>query len=311
MSTSCKAAETGTSTRLRREIAAPSAGVRDGGVDGDRSRQRVAGPRLRGTVVLLLRLLPVLLLFVSCAHEAVAAQIPPPPTHYFNDYAALVKPDTAARLDKRLEAFERETSNQIVVAIFPNLPPDTDQFTFTTDVFRAWKPGQAGRDNGAILFVFVREHQIWIQTGRGLEGALPDAICKRITADVIAPAFKAGQYDAGLEAGVNAMISATRGEFQGTGRTHAQSRAVAGQNQGFPGWGSLLLIVILILIFSRLARGGRRYGYRRPGGGFWIFPTGGGGGGFSDGGGGGGSSDGGFSGGGGDTGGGGAGSNWE
>jgi uncharacterized protein len=257
--------------------------------------------RTASTVVLLL-------VFLAWA-QAFAAQIPPPPKHYFNDYAALVKPETAARLEKRLETFERETSNQIVVAIFPNLPPDTDQFSFTTDVFRAWKPGQAGRDNGAILFVFVREHQIWIQTGRGLEGALPDAICKRITADVIAPAFKSGQYDAGIEAGVNAMIAATRGEFRGTGRTHAQTQGTARHGQS--GWGGLVLFLILLLIFSQLGRGRRRYGYRRPGRGFWIFPTGGGGGGFSDGGGfSGGGGDSGFSGGGGDTGGGGAGSKW-
>ena len=87
----------------------------------------------------------------------------------------------------------------VLSTIFPNLPPDADQFSFTTDVFRAWQPGQAGRDNGAMLFVFVREHHLWIQTGRGLEGALPDALCKRITADVIAPAFKAGQFDVKLE----------------------------------------------------------------------------------------------------------------
>jgi uncharacterized protein len=299
MATSSKAAETGARIRGEGKSVAPRPQARDGRTDGDPPTRRLTGARPAGTAVLLL-------LVVLTWVQAFAAQIPPPPKRYFNDYAALVKPETAARLDKRLEAFERETSNQILVAIFPNLPPDTDQFSFTTDVFRAWKPGQAGRDNGAILFVFVREHQIWIQTGRGLEGALPDAICKRITADVIAPAFKAGQYDAGIEAGVNAMIAATRGEFRGTGRTHAQTEAAARHSQS--GWGGLVLLLILFLIFSQIGRGRRRYGYRRPGGGFWIFPSGGGGGGFSGGGGGG--DDGGFSGGGGDTGGGGAGSKW-
>jgi uncharacterized protein len=303
MATPFKVADTGPLTRFEEKgaDAAPALRERDRRTGRDRATRRPTGVRTTGTAVLLL-------LLVAWAH-AFAAQIPPPPKHYFNDYAGLVKPETAARVDARLEAFERETSNQIVVAIFPNLPPDTDQFSFTTDVFRAWKPGQAGRDNGAILFVFVREHQIWIQTGRGLEGALPDAICKRITADVMAPAFKAGRYDAGIEVGVNAMIAATRGEYRGTGRTHAQ--AVARRDQS-SGWGGLVLFLILLFIFFQLGRGRRRYGYRRPGGGYWIFPTGGGGGGFSDGGGfsGGGGGDGGFSGGGGDTGGGGAGSKW-
>jgi uncharacterized protein len=306
MATPFKAAETGAWTRFEGKGGAPAPRGRPGrtGVDHRSTRQRT-GVWTTGRAALLL-------LFVAWAH-AFAAQIPPPPKHYFNDYAGLVKPETAARLEARLEAFERETSNQILVAIFANLPSDTDQFSFTTEVFRAWKPGQAGRDNGAILFVFVREHQIWIQTGRGLEGALPDAVCKRITADVIAPAFKAGNYDAGIEAGVNAMIAATRGEFRGTGRTHAQAQAVARHGQS-SGWGGLVLFLILLLIFFQLGRGRRRYGYRRPGGGFWIFPTGGGGGGgggFSDGGGfSGGGGDSGFAGGGGATGGGGAGSKW-
>jgi uncharacterized protein len=245
------------------------------------------------------------LVFLAWAH-AFAAQVLPPPKHYFNDYAALVQPETAARLDARLEAFERETSNQILVAIFPNLPPGTDEFTFTVDVFRAWKPGQAGRDNGAILFVFVRDHKIWIQTGRGLEGALPDTICKRITADEIAPAFKAGRYDAGIEAGVNAMIAATRGEYRGTGRTHAQDVAQQ-QGQGSVGIGAIVFFLIVLFILFQLGRRRRRVGYGGgPGGGFWIFPSGGGGGGGGSSGGDGG----GFSGGGGNTGGGGSGSDW-
>lgn len=301
MATPFKAAETGGWTRCEGESVAPGPQERAGRTGEGRPARRLTGVRVAGTVVLLS--------FLFAWAHAFAAQIPPPPKHYFNDYAALVKPDTAARLEKRLEGFERDTSNQIVVAIFPNLPPDTDQFSFTTDVFRAWKPGQAGRDNGAILFVFVRDHQIWIQTGRGLEGALPDAICKRITADVIAPLFKAGQYDAGIEAGVNAMIAATRGEFRGTGRTHAETEAAGRHSQS--GWGGLVVFLILLVIFFQLGRGRRRYGYGRSGGGggFWIFPSGGGGGGggFSGGGGGG---DSGFSGGGGDTGGGGAGSKW-
>ncbi|MBV9490096.1 MAG: TPM domain-containing protein [Verrucomicrobia bacterium] len=243
--------------------------------------------------------------------HAFAAQVPPAPNRYFNDYANLVGPEIAARLNARLEAFERETSNQILVAIFPNLPPDTDVFTYAVDVFRAWKPGQAGRDNGAILFVFVRDRKIWIQTGRGLEGALPDAICKRITADEMAPAFKAGHYDAGIEAGINAMIAATRGEYRGTGKTHAD--ATRRGDDGSLGFGTVVFLLILLFIIFQFSRR-RRFGYggRGPngGGGVWIFPSGGGGGSAGGGGSSSGDSGGGFSGGGGDTGGGGSGSDW-
>jgi uncharacterized protein len=262
-----------------------------------------------------MRLAVLLALAFVAWPQARAAQVPPPPNRYFNDYAALVEPDTAARLDARLEAFERETSNQLVVAIFPSLPPDTDQFSFTTAVFRAWQPGQAGRDNGAMLFVFVHEHKLWIQTGRGLEGSLPDALCEQIAADVIAPAFKAGRYGAGLEAGVEAIMAATRGEFRGTGQTHAQATASQHSESDQTSfltrmpfaWPMLVPFFIVLFVIVGMAQRGRRGG----GGGF----SGGGGGvsnggGFSGGGGGSGHSGGGFSGGGGTTGGGGGGSGW-
>jgi len=54
---------------------------------------------------------------------------------------------------------------------------------------------------------------------RGLEGALPDAVCKNIQTQVIAPYFKQGDYAGGIQAGVNAIISATKGEFKGNGST--------------------------------------------------------------------------------------------
>src|ERR1700730_4459402 len=163
--------------------------------------------------------------------QATAADVPSKPPLYFNDYASLVDSATAQQLNQRLEDFERQTSNQILVVIYPSLPPDTAMEDFTQDAFRAWKPGQAARNNGAILFMFVKERKLRIQTGYGLEGALPDAICKRIISDEIAPRFQARDFDGGLTAGVNAMISATRGEYAGNGRTVADARAQARHGQ--------------------------------------------------------------------------------
>ena len=154
-----------------------------------------------------------------------AADIPPKPPRYFNDFASLVDSQTAEKLNRQLEDFERETSNQLLVVIYPSLPPDAALEDFTQDAFRAWKPGQQGRNNGAILFVFVKDRKMRIQTGYGLEGALPDAICKRIISDELAPRFKTGDFAGGLTAAVNAMIAASRGEYKGVGRTVAESQA--------------------------------------------------------------------------------------
>jgi uncharacterized protein len=241
--------------------------------------------------------------------HGMAASLPAKPAHYFNDYASLIDATTAQQLDQRLQDFERQTSNQILVVIYPSLPADATLEDYTQDAFRAWKPGQQGRNNGAILFVFVKDRKMRIQTGYGLEGALPDAICKRIISDEMAPRFQAGDYGGGITAAVNAMIAATRGEYKGTGRTVAQARH-GGEN----GVDLIIFLVVFGIIGLSLLRAARRgtvysgSGSRGSGGVWWIGGGGGwGGGGGGDGGGGGG---GGFSGGGGDSGGGGASGGW-
>ncbi len=86
--------------------------------------------------------------------DPLAADVLAKPRRYFNDYASLIDPKTAQQLDKRLEDFERQTSNQILVVIYPNLPADTAIEDFALDAFRAWKPGQKGKNNGVILLYF-------------------------------------------------------------------------------------------------------------------------------------------------------------
>ncbi len=255
----------------------------------------------------------LLLILLSFAPSRLAGQIalPPAPPRYFNDFANVVSPDTAQRLNQRLADFERQTSNQIVVVVYPKLPDGAALDDYTQQVFRAWKVGQKDRDNGAILFVFVNDRKLRIQTGRGLEGALPDIICKRIISDEVAPHFRAGDYDGGLTAAVDSMIAATKGEYKGNGRTVADNRRVQTSSAGgLPFFLMLALFFILISLFGRAARRRGLYSTRgRGSGGIWWFGGGGGGG---NGGGrfGGGGDGGGFSGGGGDSGGGGASGDW-
>jgi uncharacterized protein len=168
-----------------------------------------------------------LLLFALIAPEmrALAVDGPANPAHYFNDYASLIDPQTAQQLDQRLEDFERQTSNQILVVIYTILPPDTLIEDFALAAFRAWKPGQQGRDNGAILFVFVRDRKIRISTGRGMEAALTNTVCQRIISDEIAPRFQLGDFGGGLTLAINAMMAATRDAYTGTGKTVAEQNA--------------------------------------------------------------------------------------
>ncbi|HET9377428.1 MAG TPA: TPM domain-containing protein [Chthoniobacterales bacterium] len=234
-----------------------------------------------------------------------------PPNRYFNDYAGLIKPATAATLNAEMESFERSTSNQLVVAIFPELPDTMTVEDYGVQLYRAGKWGQKGKDNGALLLVFVKNRKIWIATGRGLEGALPDAICKRIVAEQIAPRFQSGDFDGGLTQGVHAMMAAAQGEYKGTGATVHEQRRQASENDS---WIIPVIFLLIFLVFFMMAAR-RRGGIVIGGGG--VGPWYGGGGGFGRGGGfggggfgGGGGDSGGLTGGGGDTGGGGAGGSW-
>lgn len=246
--------------------------------------------------------------FCLCAAEV----IPPAPEHYFNDYAHVVSPGTASRLNQELEDFEKQTSSQIVVAVYPKMQSDSSIEDYTVRVARAWKVGQKVKNNGAALFVFVQDHKLFIQVGYGLEGALPDALAKQIIDNEITPRFKQGDFDGGLTAGVAAMMAATKGEYKGTGRTVNESNN--GSNRGGGSFLArhwlLFLIIFFIFIFS--SSRGRRPGFWSG----WVLGSGGfggwggGGGGGWSGGGGGGGDGGGFSGGGGSFGGGGAGGSW-
>ena len=236
-----------------------------------------------------------------------AEVIPPPPPDHFNDYARLVSPATARALDQQLTQFERDTSNQLVVAIYPKMQSDSSVEDYTVRVAQAWRVGHQDRKNGAVLFFFMAEHQIYIQVGYGLEGALPDALCKHIVEDEIVPRFKAGQFDAGVRAGVAALQAAVRGEYKGDGRALADRQD---GSRGLSG-GALFGIFLILVFFSVFARQGSRrqvlYGSRGRRTIWWGGPgpwSGGGGGGWSGGGGGS------FSGGGGSFGGGGAGGRW-
>jgi uncharacterized protein len=232
-----------------------------------------------------------------------ATPLPASPTpHYILDAARWLSPGAFAALDAKLQAFERETSSQLLVTILPKIPDGEEMADYSQRLFELWKPGQADNSNGAIFLVFETERKMRIHTGYGLEGVLPDARCKQIIEDVVAPLMRQGQREAAITAGVDAMIAAAKGEYSGTGKTRLDgSRHGSGISSGI-----IIFIILAIWIATLLRRGltateiiftalGASRGSRGWGGssGGW-----------------GGSSGGGFSGGGGSSGGGGASGGW-
>jgi uncharacterized protein len=247
----------------------------------------------------ILLALPALLAISAHAAEVV----PPKPDRYFNDYAGVVSKEAAQRFNEQLAQFERDTSDQVVVAVFPKMQSDSDIADYTQRVAQAWGVGQKERRNGVVLFLFTQDRKMFIQVGYGLEGALPDATAFDITERHIKPLFRAGNYEAGLATGIDLICKAIRGEYKGSGKTVAERHGVGGAVAGVL---PFIVFVIVLIILSRLSRKLGGYSYSSGGGGPIFIPSGGG---WSSGDGGGGGFSG-FSGGGGSFGGGGAGSSW-
>ncbi len=249
-------------------------------------------------------LVVVLILGQSAYAQDIKLPGRPDPPRLVNDYAGMLSGEDAGALEARLVQYEKETSTQIAVVIITTLG-GADRAQYATELIHEWGIGQKDKDNGILLLIAKEDRSMFLGTGRGVEGALPDAICKRITEYTIKPKFKEGDYAGGINAGIDDIQAALKGEFKND----------EPQSEPFHfdlGWLILIAIIILIIIsFFGGGNNGRTYsssgssipwfllgaltssGRSSSGGDSW----GGGGGSF-----------GGF--GGGDSGGGGAGSNW-
>jgi uncharacterized protein len=222
----------------------------------------------------------IVVALASFASLSPAAEvIPPKPDRYFNDYASVVPPAEADRLNHQLAEFERESSNQFLVVVYPRMQSDSDIADYVRRSVSTWNIGQEGKRNGVVLAVFVNDHKMTIQTNYGLEGALPDATCFEIINNIIRPKFKAGDYASGLEAGINAIIAATRGEYKGSGKTVTERRG----STGAPSFLFFIVFVVVLIVISRMMRRLGGYGYSSGRAGPIFFPMGGGGGGWSSG----------------------------
>jgi uncharacterized protein len=123
------------------------------------------------------------------------------------DNAGILSSSMKKTLSERLKAHEDKTTNQIAVLTVPTLEGESIE-EYAVAVFKEWKLGQKGRDNGILVLVAPQDRRMRIEVGYGLEGALPDSAAGSIIRSVIAPKFKSGDYDGGIEAGVSAIITA-------------------------------------------------------------------------------------------------------
>lgn len=252
------------------------------------------------------RFLLLLLLGAGLAGGSVLAgdALPPAPSRYVTDTTGAIPAPLIGQLNQRLAEFEKQTSNQIVAVVSRSLPEGTTLEEYAQNLYHAWKIGSKKDSNGVLILIFTKDRKIRIQPGYGLEGALPDALCSRIIRETMAPAFRSGNYGAGLSAGLTAVMQATKGEYKGPGNATGRSTL---KDFLFSPLGFFLFVLLLLLVVGRSRRDLGPDGVNPAAAaatGFFIGGLGGMGGGS------GGGDSGGFSGGGGDSGGGGASGDW-
>ncbi|MXV13680.1 TPM domain-containing protein [Pedobacter sp. HMF7056] len=238
-------------------------------------------------------------------------ELPAKPGKLVNDYTGTLSASEISQLEQKLVAFDDSTSTQIAVVLIQRLD-GYDVADYAQRLAEKWGVGRAKKNNGVMLLVATEDRKVTIQTGYGVEGALPDGIARRIIDNEIIPALKAGDYYSGLDKGTDAIISYTRGEYKN------EEPGKNKKSKGTP-FGLIIPIIIIAIIFlSRRGGGGggnQVFGRRGSAGlGWWLLgsamSSGNGWGGFSGGGrsGGGGGGFGGF--GGGSFGGGGSSGSW-
>lgn len=232
-------------------------------------------------------------------------EVPPRPNHLVDDLADMLSPDEENQLEQKLVAESDSTSVQIAILTIEDL----NGYEIASLAFKigdAWGIGGPHQDNGVLILVSKNDHAVFIATGKGMEGPVPDVTAKKIIDNIIVPNFRNEDYYAGLDQATTAIIKLAAGEFV----DELQNKR---SNNNFPFAVIPIIIFIILFIMSRINRGGGGVISRRgffPSPWLWGGLGGfGGGGGFRGGGGGGGG--GGFGGfGGGGFGGGGAGGRW-
>lgn len=227
------------------------------------------------------------------------------------DEAGILSPAAERDLDLKLKGLEDATTDQVVVVTVKDLQGyEIEEYGY--QLGRAWGIGQKGqvqasngqtyKDNGLLLIIAPNDRRMRIEVGYGLEPVMTDALSSLIIRNVITPEFKAGNYEAGINNGVDAIIeqlSLDRDIAIEKAKEAQQQVRDGGKNDRLP-LPIIIFIIILIFMFSR--------GWLP-----WFLlgnVLGGGGGSWGGGGGGGWSGGGGFSGGGGSFGGGGASGGW-
>lgn len=213
-------------------------------------------------------LLPCLLAPLWCLAQR--PQVMAPTGAIVTDAGEMLSRTEEELLSRRLRDYADSTSTQIVIVTLPDLGGE-DIAAYATALGDQWGVGQGEEDNGAVVLVSRDDRRIFIATGFGLEGSVPDALAGRIVREIITPLFRQGRFYEGLALGTDALMRAAAGEF-----TADSSPAAGGGGQSVAGLVFLLIVFGLLLGAFSGGRhgGGRGHGRGRGSGVPWAFIAG-------------------------------------
>lgn len=187
-----------------------------------------------------------MLLLMPITLWAQSSDFPPTPNRLVSDYTNTLSPSEIQYLEQKLVAFDDSTSTQIAVVIMKSVG-SYDIADYGVRLAQKWGIGDKNKNNGILLLVALGDRAVTIQTGYGVEGAVPDVIARRIIENEIKPAFRAEQYFEGLDRATDALISYTKGEYTGNPRA---------KNEG-GGVSLLFLVIVFVVVISIIAKAGK------------------------------------------------------
>lgn len=192
----------------------------------------------------------ILLLFLFIGISPVFAQKienRPVPPLAVNDFAGMLEPFQRQALEQKVEAYNDTTSSAIVIITVPDLQ-GYDIAEVALKYMRTWGPGVKGKNNGVILLVSKNDRKARIETGYGMEGVLPDILCKQIIDERMIPFFRNNDYYGGFDNAVDAIIKAAAGEYK--------ADPSAGKDDDMAGAVIFLVILFIIMVIFISRRGG-------------------------------------------------------
>lgn len=173
---------------------------------------------------------------------------PPVPTEYVTDTQGVLSSQTQDAVDAELRAYEKATGHQIVVYI-GSTTGDEPLEEWTVDTAERWGIGRAHHDDGAVLFILMKDRKVRIEVGYGLEPSLTDAQSFWIIENTIEPEMRAGNVDAAVQDGVDRMLTTITPSFAGQIGHATPLPAPSGEESGERGIGNGLLAIIIFLCF--------------------------------------------------------------